>query len=475
MDRNDKLLINKLKSLPTDFWDFKQEDVREYTHGIHNYPAMMVCPISRNIISIVKEIRKVDSLLDPFAGSGTVLVEGMLAGIKDIAGNDINPLASLLMKTKTTPLDIDELNRIVKLLYGRIDKSLKKYQDVLENIDEHMIKKYKLDLSSSKGWGDNAPLYINRYMKEKGYALKSPEFKNIGYWFRPRVIIELLLIKKEISKIDEIDIKDYIDIAFSETLRIVSNRRNGEFKMFRMEPEKVRTFNPAVFYEFKKILDRNIDKMNNFVNALSLNKSKSAVKLYNNNATKLNEVKNEKYDLIITSPPYGDSRTTVAYGEFSRLSLQWIDKFNLSDREIMDVDKTLMGGTKFNCGFDCKIKSKTLKKALNDISNIDSKRAGDVYSFYKDLDETIKSVSLKTKDEGYQFWVVGNRTVKNTILQTDKIIEEIAEQYNLEVIYSVSRNIINKAMPSLNSPTNETGKKSSTMTMEHIVILKKVS
>ena len=55
----DKKLIAVLKSLPENYWDFKDDDVREYTHGIHNYPAMMVCPISRNIIRIVKDIRPV--------------------------------------------------------------------------------------------------------------------------------------------------------------------------------------------------------------------------------------------------------------------------------------------------------------------------------------------------------------------------------------------------------------------------------
>lgn len=38
---------------------------------------------------------------------------------------------------------------------------------------------------------------------------------------------------------------------------------------------------------------------------------------------------NVKFDLMITSPPYGDSRTTVAYGQFSRLSLQWLDLENI--------------------------------------------------------------------------------------------------------------------------------------------------
>ena len=84
-----------------------------------------------------------------------------------------------------------------------------------------------------------------------------------------------------------------------------------------------------------------------------------------------------------------------------------------------------------------------------------------------------KAVSEKTKIGGYHFWVVGNRTVKGELLKTDVIITEIADSYGLEHVYTIDRNIINKVMPSLNSPTNESGVKAETMTNEHIVVLRK--
>ena len=96
-----------------------------------------------------------------------------------------------------------------------------------------------------------------------------------------------------------------------------------------------------------------------------------------------------------------------------------------------------------------------------------------MFSFYNDLEQSIAAIAKKTKKGGYQFWVVGNRTVKGELLLTDQIISEIANEYNLEHIYTIDRNIINKVMPSLNSPTNESGVKSSTMTNEHIVVLRK--
>lgn len=469
----DEKLITELKKLPEDYWDFQDEDVREYTHGIHNYPAMMVCPISRNIISIMKNIKRVDTLFDPFSGSGTVLVEGMIANINTIYGNDINPFALFLSKVKTKRIDISLLQAETNSLYERIVNRIENNILQIENVDSIMRCGYNLDLTAKDGWGSDAPQYLEKYKKDNFMDVDIPQFKNIGYWFKPKVIFLLSIIKSEINAIKNEDIRNFIFIAFSESIRFVSNRRNGEFKMFRMPVAKVETFDPDVVKEFKTILNRNIEKTNSFDEICSEVGCESKVEIFNSNAADLSDVPDESVDLVITSPPYGDSRTTVAYGEYSRLSLQWLDLYDLTEKEIMGIDKSLMGGTKYRNGFEYEVSSQTLKASLERIKDIDLERAGDVYSFYYDLERSIKAIAKKTKAAGYQFWVVGNRTVKGELLQTDKIIAEIAYVYEMDYVYTIDRNIINKVMPSQNSPTNEAGQKASTMTNEHIVILRK--
>lgn len=470
----DEQLVEYLKKLPSDYWDFKDDDTHGYTHGIHSYPAMMVSPISKNIIDIVRQFKKVDSLFDPFAGSGTVLVEGMLAGIPIIAGNDINPLALLLSKVKTTPIDRTTLQNEYVELKNRLDSLYTKYDFLIHFVDDYMVKNKGLDLTAKDGWGSDATIYLNEFYKEYELALKAPTFKNIGYWFRPRVIFELTLLKSAISETVNKDIRDFFSVAMSEIIRLVSNRRNGEFKMFRMTPEKVAKFNPDTKLEFIKILERNIDKMDDFTDAYDYLDAPSKVTIFKENACKLPSVPTEAYDLIVTSPPYGDSRTTVAYGEYSRLSMQWLDIFELTEKEIMSVDRTLMGGQKYRNGFEYTVKSASLRDILDKIKDVDLERAGDVFSFYNDLEQSIAAIAEKTKKNGYQFWVVANRTVKGEVIPTDKIIEEIAQNYGLQYVYTIDRNIVNKVMPSANSPTNEAGKTSSTMTVEHIVVLRKI-
>jgi hypothetical protein len=197
------------------------------------------------------------------------------------------------------------------------------------------------------------------------------------------------------------------------------------------------------------------------------------VKVFASDSRVLPDIEDESVDLVITSPPYGDSRTTVAYGEFSRLSLQWIDLYETQNKDVTKIDKSLMGGSKYRNGFEFNLSSETLKSSLEQIFSVDIERAGDVYSFYKDLDEAIKTISQKTKKGGYHFWVVGNRTVKGVNLKTDKIIAELGNSHNLRHLYTIERNISNKVMPNRNSPTNKKGKTETTMTKEYIVIMKK--
>lgn len=470
--QDDTFLIEYLGKLPADYWDFRDSDTKEFTHGIHNYPAMMVPPISRNIIAVMKKIKPINSLFDPFVGSGTVLVEGMLANIPVIAGNDINPLALFLTGAKTTIIARDRLTKTAEAFRKSLSCIFDRYCLIIDAVDFH-IESLGLDITAKDGWGEHAPELLRRYCKENGIDVVLPDFKNIGYWFKPKVIISLALIKQEILKVTDHDIRNFFFVAFSEVIRLVSNRRNGEFKMFRMPVEKVHRFDPDVEHEFLRILDRNIAKMHEFEEKLADIRELSAVSIYADNACDLSDVPDAAYDLVITSPPYGDSRTTVAYGEFGRLSLQWIDLFDLSQEDIMRIDRSLMGGEKFKKGFASELKSPTLSASLERIAACDMERAGDVYSFYRDLASAIKEIGKKTKRGGYQFWVVGNRTVKTEVLQTDVIITELADAGGLKWIHTIDRNIPNKVMPSLNSPSNEAGKKASTMTMEHIVILKK--
>lgn len=471
MNNIDLLLKNEFENLPADFWDFKESTTRDLTHGLHYYPATMVYPISQNILKIVNKHVDIKTLMDPFMGSGTVLVEGMLDNVSQIYGTDLNPLAVLMSKVKTTILSEEQLS-IIEEFKKKLKYIEEKSNQVADDFDNYIKNDLNLDITAKTGWGDSADNYINDYFKNKNKNFNYQSFSNLGFWFTPRVIILLQTIKNQIKQVTDLNAQNFILLVFSETVRIVSNTRNGEFKLFRMKAEKVASFMPNVFAEFYKILDRNVAKMQDFIKACSQTKSKVAI--FFDDTRKLETIPDDSVDLVITSPPYGDSRTTVAYGQFSRLSLQWLDLDYTTQQEVSNIDKNLLGGKPYTHKEQWSfLQSPTLVATLEKIAEKDVFRADDVFSFYVDLDKCLYSITKKMTKNSYQFWVVGNRTVKLEKLLTDKIIEEMSVKYGLKHLFSFNRKIINKVMPSVNSPTNEVGARVKTMTAETVVVLKK--
>ena len=195
------------------------------------------------------------------------------------------------------------------------------------------------------------------------------------------------------------------------------------------------------------------------------------VKIILGDSTKDNGIPANSIDFIITSPPYGDSRTTVAYGQFSRLPAQWLD---LLPSHIKDIDKELLGG-KSNINLNDPILdlSETLKMSIKVIYEKDKERAKDVLSFYIDLYKALIQAHKILRPKRYFCLIVGNRTVKELVLKTDEIICELGEKIGFVSQGILYRNIPNKRMPLKNSPTNEPGKTGFTMQKESIVLLKK--
>jgi hypothetical protein len=85
-------------------------EIRAHVHGFHAYTARMHPVTARRLIDDLSPPRA--TILDPFCGSGTVLVEARLAGRRAL-GTDANPLAVALATLKTQAWPGRELERLV--------------------------------------------------------------------------------------------------------------------------------------------------------------------------------------------------------------------------------------------------------------------------------------------------------------------------------------------------------------------------
>ncbi|HET9960280.1 MAG TPA: DNA methyltransferase [Polyangiaceae bacterium] len=79
--------------------DPDEDRVRAHVHGFHSYPARMHPDTALALIATLSSPRA--TVLDPFAGSGTVVVSARELGRRAI-GSDLNPLSVALCRVKTT-------------------------------------------------------------------------------------------------------------------------------------------------------------------------------------------------------------------------------------------------------------------------------------------------------------------------------------------------------------------------------------
>ncbi len=407
-------------------WDFEDANTKTLTHCFHSYPAMMIPQVAARLIE--KYGKNANLLFDPYCGTGTSLVEANVKNINAV-GTDLNPLARLIAEAKTTPINIQTL-----------DLYLKDFND----------------------W-----IFSLRFGIKKNNSFIIPKFDNIDYWFTKDVQIKLAILKHYIDNIDNEQIRKFFLVAFSETVRETSLTRNGEFKLYRISEKNLETFNPDVYALIENKLSRNRKGLISFLNA---KKNNTTSKIYSFNTVfniPREILPDSSVDIVVTSPPYGDSRTTVAYGQFSRLANQW-----LGFQEASKLDNEMMGGKR-----PIKVERfgiNVLDEIIEQIGNKDEKRVKDVYSFYKDYLSSINNISKVIKKNGFACLVVGNRRVKSITLPTDEITSEMFKLNGFQHIETIIRRIPNKRMPLKNSPTNVKGKKDSTMNYEYIVVMKKI-
>ncbi len=134
-----------------------------------------------------------------------------------------------------------------------------------------------------------------------------------------------------------------------------------------MKPEQMKKFNPDVFGLMQNKLARNHKGLKTFLEQ----KQKAVSQVFDFNTSEgIKHIEKETVDIVVTSPPYGDSRTTVAYGQFSRLANEWLDV-----KEANQVDNNLMGGRKQKqvCSFDSQILDESLDRITNADENAPKK------------------------------------------------------------------------------------------------------
>lgn len=429
----DNTLIQKIAAYSlqdASYWSFKGRSKRNHCHGLIQYPAMMVPEMQGELIDAIQSVdSNITTVFDPFVGSGTTMGESMMRGL-DFVGHDINPLAILACEVKSGPLYVNKLNEKIDCLLSTIEQ-----------------------VNSSE---------------------VAVSFKGIDKWFLKEVQLELstiyLAIKAEPSKWA----RKIFWLALSNTVRSTCNSRSSTYKLHIKSEEQIDKIGSAKDI-FKKNLLKSIENIRAQKEILTKNgylkRSKSISKITIKNVdAKLRKKSKQKFDLLISSPPYGDNSTTVTYGQFSYLPLQWIDLSDINEKidpSILSyqnaIDSSSLGGS-LKESEDKRIKltnrSSSLETCIEKILKVNPDNTKKLISFIYDLDLSLENAIDELRENAYMIWTLGNRRISDIEVPLDKIMRELLESRGCTYVYEIERMIPSKRMASRNQIASTMGKES---------------
>ena len=360
-------------------WESKDASTRYLTHSYHSYSAKYIPQIPRYLISNLT--KRNDLILDNFVGSGTTLVESKVLG-RHAIGVDINPLACLVAKVKTTNIQKPDLEKILS-----ISMSIK--EDILKLRACHG---YTNNNTSTFDLQDIGSINNNDYL-----PANIPNH-NILKWFNKNVIYELLTIKLKIDSLEENHIRDFLLVAFSSILRSSSNATSGFGNlMINKQPPK----KSNVFEKFNRVANIMVTKMEEFN---QVTKNNSDIKIFNHDTRSLRFIADDTISFICTHPPY---MASVPFAEYQKLSLWWL---GFSQQEL---ENKLIGG----------------RRARSDTAE----------RFFQDIFTTLTEMKRVLQKKKYCCIIIGNPVYNNREWQLNEIIKKNASEVGLTLLKEITR------------------------------------
>ena len=179
-----------------------EPSVGKLTHYLFRYPAKFHAPVVRTLLERFTEPG--ETVLDPFCGSGTLMVEALTMG-RNSVGIDVDPVAVEVSRAKSTTADGHEVELAVKQLL----ELLKAQNRGAEWYAAHDL--VDLDETAYQAELAEADLWV-------------PAIPKIEHWFRRYVIIDLANIRAAIANLDVVDeVRTVLRIVFASIIRNASN------------------------------------------------------------------------------------------------------------------------------------------------------------------------------------------------------------------------------------------------------------
>lgn len=353
------------------------------------------------IKSIIDEVNKKDLVcLEPFSGSGTTSLELQHNNIPCYSF-EINPLMYIIAKVK---LENDyDLNK-VELWHDFVQT-----KRAVINADLKTVFSTLYEGNNKRKWN---------YDKIVGLAVQK--------------------LKMAIDLIKEEKYKNLFFVVLSSILLDVSNLyRNGKCLSYKKNWEEITLSEADVFKKFDDKINKDIKKDIQSIKKTAQNNQNI---LFNEDSRVgiEKEVENNSIDLVITSPPYLNSRD---YTDTYMLELKTLGLTNTYEEVRNLREKTLRSHVQIKWQDNESINNKTLEstlKLLKDCSGDqemwNSSILDMVRLYFVDMQKIFHVIYKKVKLGGRIYFNVSNSAYFNVMINTLEICAEIAESEGFKVI-----------------------------------------
>jgi DNA modification methylase len=379
----------------------------KYIHGWYPF----VEGYSKEFIqSIIKELPFTPEMcLEPFAGSGTTPMELQKMKIK-CKSFEVNPFMHEIATTKMrTDYTIDGFNNNRGILRNELVCSP-------DDIELHYPP----------------PIYGKITQKE-----------NLKKWnFNKEVLKGVLDIKYSINKLPEKKYRALFRIALASILLEVSNLyRNGKCLSYKDDWETTvkysRTEVHQVFLDrLENVILPDIEKLSDY--------KKKEGRLFSNYKychvgdcrTNIGLIENNSIDLVITSPPYLNSRD---YTDTYMAELWMLDYINNYDELRALRQSTLRSHVQVKWGDVDLLDIPLLETAINEVEKHreefwNDEIPGMIKGYFYDINTLFTSLYQKVKPNGRIYFNVANSAYYGVEIKTDQIVSMISERCGFRVL-----------------------------------------
>ncbi len=346
------------------------------------------------------------TVLDPFSGVGTTLIESILQGF-NVIGFEINPYAALACRVKVNAHQIG-LNNLYSAIQG--------------------LKKFYKDKASSD---------------YKPQSLPPEGFKTRAEFYSPKVLRKVLIIQDFISCVEDLMVRDLFRLAFASTMVRYSN--------YSYEPSLGRRASAGkediLDFPVGEIILNKLIEMAEDIKWLEWKVPSSGATARIINASFFEHqahIEPSSIDIIITSPPYLNN---YHYNRNTRPQLYWLgyaetprDLKTLEDSNFGKYWQTVRSQGRLELGFS--LPGTDLEDNLDTLRALNVERgiyggngwANYAVSYFKDCYRFAQGISYVLKPGGKALVVIGNSILQGILIPTDYYFGKIAELIGLKLV-----------------------------------------